>query len=176
MNYEQLEVYFGSPGVSIIYPTIGESFSPKYMDLDFSRTVSTEDSWSVRVRWEAIFTICRSMKNKAKILGYDHLVLRTGILCPKSLEGAKFHGKVLLLSMRLDKPIGPSQFEALHYRVKPYSHIALIPKWDAMPEDIPLPEYENRVPLPLRLAWFKGMADGPNPPAVLGLTAWEELL
>ena len=176
MNYEQLEIYFGSPGVSLIYPTIGESFSPGYKDLDFSRTVSSEDSWSVRVRWEAIFTVCRDMKNKLKHLRYDHLVLRTGILCPKRAEGKNFYGMVLLLSMRLDKPIGASQFEALHYRVKPYSHIALIPKWDALPEGIPMPEYENRVPLPLRQAWFKGMADGPTPPAVLGLTAWEELL
>ena len=176
MNYEQLEVYFGSPGVSIIYPTIGESFSPGYMDLDFMQTISSEDSWSVRVRWEAIFTVCRDMKNKLKRLRYDRLVLRTGILCPKSAEGKQFYGKVLLLSMRLDKPIGPSQLEAAHYRPKPYNHVEFIPKWDAMPEGIPLPEYESRVPLPLRLAWFKGLADNPNPPAVLGLNAWEDLL
>lgn len=177
MNYEQLEVYFGSPGVSIIYPTRGERFSPGYKDLDFMQTISSEDSWSVRVRWEAIFTVCRDMKNKLKHLRYDRLVLRTGILCPKSAEGKQFYGMVLLLSMRLDKPIGPSQLEALHYRrATYYKHMALIPKWDAMPEDIPLPEYEDRVPLPLRLAWFKGLADGPNPPVVFGLTAWEDLL
>lgn len=176
MTYEQLELYFGSPGVSILYPTVGESFSPRYMDLDFHRTISSEDSWSVRVRWEAIFTVCRSMKNKMKLLQYDHLVLRTGILCPKSLEGQRFYGAVLLCSMRLDKPIGPSQLEAAHYRVIPYNHVAFIPKWDAMPEGVPLPEYENRVPLPLRQAWFKGLADGPSTPAVLGLNTWEELL
>ena len=177
MNYEQLEVYFGSPGVSIIYPTRGERFSPGYKDLEFQRTISSEDSWSVRVRWEALFTVCRDMRNKLKGLMYDHLVLRTGILCPKSAEGKQFYGKVLLLSMRLDKPIGPSQLEALHYRrTGYYKHVTFIPKWDVMPEDIPLPEYENRVPLPLRLAWFKGLADGPNPPVVCGLTSWEELL
>lgn len=176
MNYEQLEVYFGSPGVSIIYPTRGERFSPGYKDLDFMHTISSEDSWSVRVRWEAIFTVCRDMKSKLKGRCYDHLILRTGILCPKSAEGKQFYGKVLLLSMRLDKPIGPSQLEAVHYRPKPYKHIALVPKWDAMPEDIPLPEYENRVPLPLRLAWYKGLTGELNEPAVLGLNAWEELL
>lgn len=176
MNYEQLEVYFGSPGVSIIYPTIGESFSPGYKDLEFQHTIGSEDSWSVRVRWEAIFTVCRDMKNKLKHLRYDHLILRTGILCPKSLEGQRFYGTVLLFSMRLDKPIGPSQLEAAYYRIAPYKHVSFISKWDAMPKGIPLPEYENRVPLPLRQHWFEGMADGPNPPAVLGLTAWEELL
>ena len=176
MNYEQLEVYFGSPGVSIIYPTIGESFSPGYKDLDFMQTISSEDSWSIRVRWEAIFTVCRDMKNKLKHLRYDRLILRTGILCPKSIEGQRFYGTVLLCSMRLDKPIGPSQLEAAHYRPKPYNHIALIPKWDAMPEGIPLPEYENRVPLLIRQDWFKGLADDLNAPAVLGLNSWEDLL
>lgn len=176
MTYEQLELYFGSPGVSIIYPTRGERFSPGYKDLEFQRTISSEDSWSVRVRWEAIFTVCRDMRNALKGLMYDHLVLRTGILCPHSIEGKKFYGNVLLLSMRLDKPIGPSQFEAIPYRAKPYSHVSLIPKWDALPEDIPLPEYENRVPLLLRQAWFKGLADGPSMPVVFGVNAWEDLL
>lgn len=178
MNYEQLEVYFGPPGVSIIYPTIGMKYSPSYMDLDFHRVIAHEKATPTRVQWEAIFSIARNMRGvlSRNAPSYDHLVLRTGILCPTSAEGQQFYGKVLLLLMRLDKPIGPSQLELFHLRVAPHKNVALIPRWDMLPESIPLPEYEDRVPLPVRQAWFKGLTDVPNAPAALGLNVWEELL
>lgn len=179
MNYEQLEIYFGSPGVSIIYPTAGESFSPGYKDLDLLRTIEFEADWSIRLRWEVLFNTCRVMNKtfRRKKLPFDRLVLRTGILCPRSHEGKQYYGKVLLFSMRLDKPIGPSQIELLYCHFSESSkRVAFVPRWDAMPEGVPMPDYENRVPLPLRQAWFKGLTSIPNAPAVLGLNAWECLL
>ena len=178
MNYEQLEVYFGPPGVSIIYPTVGMKYSPSYMDLDFHRVIAHEKPTPARVQWEAIFSIARNMRGvlSRRSPGYDHLTLRTGILCPKSVEGKNFYGKVLLLSLRLDKPMGPGQLELFPLRVAPHKNVALIPRWDMLPESIPLPEYEDRVPLPVRQAWFKGLTDVPNAPAALGLNVWEELL
>lgn len=173
MNYEQLEIFFGSPGVVDLYPVVSSVWTPATDD--YQETVSLPDA-TVRQQWEAVFAVARRMNKYFHTIGvqhvYKHIALRTGILTPTSYEGKQYYGAVVLASIDLTRPIGPGSIE-LHSRGR--NKWALVRHWTHLPVGVPLPGLEARVPAPLLTAWFKDK-QGVKIITPQSSVEWEDLL
>lgn len=181
MNYEQLEIYFGSPGTCHIFPTNHLNIRPTQAELSLLATHAIHE-FPRDIQWQTVFAIlrreARKFKRKNTIPLYRYLVLRTGILHPTSAEGAPYRGHVLATAIDITKPIGPGQMVLFAHHM--FRTVDTFSHWSELPKGFPLPVADPLVPLDLVKEWFDGCASyQPAPlaqPVVLGANSWEELL
>lgn len=181
MNYEQLEIYFGSPGTCHIFPVNHLNIRPTQTELSYLSTYDVHE-FPRNIQWQAVFTGLRrearpfKLKNRAPL--YRYLILRTGILHPTSAEGVPYRGKVLATAIDLTKDIGPSQMVLFAHHM--FRTVDTFAHWSELPKGFPLPVADPLVPLDLVKEWFDGCASyqpaPPVQPVVLGADSWEELL
>lgn len=182
MNYEQLEIYFGSPGTCHIFPVDRLNVRPTQAELSFLSTYTVPE-FPRNIQWRIVFAglqrEARTFKRRNATLLYRYLILRTGILHPTSTEGAPYRGKVLATAIDLRKPIGPNQMVLFAH--PKFRSVNTFAHWSELPKGFPLPNASDPlVPQDLVKEWFDGCASyqpaPPVQPVVLDADSWEDLV
>jgi len=173
MNYEQLDIYFGPPGMC--------SFTPAR---HISSVLNAESEFTLytlemcRPSWRQLFANLRQYKKTLyQRFGsgyFSGIILRTGVLRPTSVEGASLRGAVVLHGFSFDKPLGPSSMDL--YR----TNYLTVRHWSKMPRFVPLAPWDDKLP-ELCSVWYAGYTGYAESMVVhdaLGIPTveWEDLL